>query len=371
MVLDVLKSAEKALADEVFSAMLYERIAMLYDKNTIKQKLIEMAAMEREHAKFWRTFLEKRGRSSPSVKISKIKLFFYTVILKIFGLGLMLRMLESGERDAIRLYSEMLEHSELDEHEKDELRRILEDELIHEEEFVKEESKFKGFLMHVRDAVLGMNDGLVEILSVTTGLAGAYGNPFYIAIGGLIVGAAGALSMGIGALASVRAQRQVHESTLMRIAAASRYVAHVFKSRLIGCMTRKGYSRTVSEAVAEESSKDPKLLARVIAEEEYGLREEALENPLRAGAYTGMFYAVGAFVPLIPYFLGLPVVIAVILSLLLAGVALGATGFMIAISADLPVKRKMLEMIAFGLGSAGVTYVIGRIVSILFGIEVS
>ena len=208
MVLDVLKSAEKALADEVFSAMLYERIAMLYDKNTIKQKLIEMAAMEREHAKFWRTFLEKRGRSSPSVKISKIKLFFYTVILKIFGLGLMLRI-------------------------------------------------------------------------------------------------------------------------------------------------------------------DPKLLARVIAEEEYGLREEALENPLRAGAYTGMFYAVGAFVPLIPYFLGLPVVIAVILSLLLAGVALGATGFMIAISADLPVKRKMLEMIAFGLGSAGVTYVIGRIASILFGIEVS
>jgi len=50
---------------------------------------------------------------------------------------------------------------------------------------------------------------------------------------------------------------------------------------------------------------------------------------------------------------------------------LGATGFMIAISVDLPVKRKMLEMVAFGLGSAGVTYVIGRIASILFGIEVS
>jgi len=270
MVFDILKSAEKALADELFSAILYERIAMLYGSSTLKRKLVEMAAMEREHAKFWRSFLQKRSRSSLYVKISRVKLAFYTVMLRVFGLGLTLRMLESGERDAVRLYSEMLEHSKLDKREKDMLRRILEDELIHEEELVEEESKFKGFLMHVRDAVLGMNDGLVEILSVTTGLAGAYGNPFYIAIGGLIVGAAGALSMGIGALASVRAQRQVHESALMRIAAASRYVAHVFKSRLVECMTRKGYSRTVSEAVAEESSKDPKLLARVVAEEDVG-----------------------------------------------------------------------------------------------------
>jgi len=99
----------------------------------------------------------------------------------------------------------MLESSELSKHERRELIKILEDELTHGDEFLREESKLEDFLAYVKDAVLGMNDGLVEILSVTTGLAGAYGNPFNVALGGLIVGIAGALSMGIGALVSARA----------------------------------------------------------------------------------------------------------------------------------------------------------------------
>ena len=52
--------------------------------------------------------------------------------------------------------------------------------------------------------MLGMNDGLVEVLSVSVGLAGVYGNPFYVALGGLIVGIGGVLSMAIGVLISVR-----------------------------------------------------------------------------------------------------------------------------------------------------------------------
>ncbi len=88
--------------------------------------------------------------------------------------------------------------------EKDKLRRILEDELLHEEE-----SMFKDFMDHVRDAILGMSDGLVEVLSVSAGLAGVYGNSFYVVLGSTIVGIAGALSMGIGAFTSVRAQKQV------------------------------------------------------------------------------------------------------------------------------------------------------------------
>ena len=90
----------------------------------------------------------------------------------------------------------MLDNPGLDEGEKAEIRRILAEELIHEQELAEEESRFIELLDHVRDMVLGMNDGLVEILSVTAGLAGAYGNPFYVALSGSVVAIAGALSMG-------------------------------------------------------------------------------------------------------------------------------------------------------------------------------
>ena len=49
---------------------------------------------------------------------------------------------------------------------------------------------------------------------------------------------------------------------------------------------------------------------------------------------------------------------------------LGITGFLIAVSAGLSIEWKMLELICAGLGSAMLTYGIGRIASILLGIEV-
>jgi len=72
------------------------------------------------------------------------------------------------------------------ENEREKLKEIL----------AEEELKFTELLNHVRDMVLGMNDGLMEILSVTAGLAGACGDPFMVGLSGLVVAIAGSLSMG-------------------------------------------------------------------------------------------------------------------------------------------------------------------------------
>jgi len=124
-------------------------------------------------------------------------------------------------------------------------------------------------------------------------------------------------------------------------------------------------------ALADESMKEPKLMARIISEEEYGLREEKLENPAAAGLYTGVAYLLSSFLPILPYFMELPIMLALFLSLLFAGLALFITGFLIAISADLPIKKKILEMILAGFGSAAVTFTMGKLFSILFGITVT
>jgi len=366
---DVLRVAVESLADEMFAVEIYRRLAGLYRSEATRAKLLRIAEMEEGHVEYWRSFLERRGYDPSTVRINRLKVALYTALFRLLGLGLTLRILEIDEREAAEVYSKLIDHPELSEEEKRGLTKLLEDELVHEEEVSREESRFEEFLRHVKDAVLGMNDGLVEVLSVTTGLVGVYGDPFHVALGGLIVGTAGALSMGIGAYASVKAQRQVHEGLLRHVGAAARYAARVFRDRVVGYMTRKGFSRRVSEALAEESVKNEKLLSRIVAEEEYGLREESLEDPGKAGLYTGFFYMVGAALPLIPYFAGLTISVALVLSLVFAGLALAVTGSIIALSANLPVKRKVVEMMLFGLGSAAATFIIGRLASILFGIE--
>jgi VIT1/CCC1 family predicted Fe2+/Mn2+ transporter len=366
----IVRMAKAALADETLANTTYSRLAQLYSSDAMRGKLAEISEMEMGHARFWAEFLERRGYEVSSIRAGRLRVFLYILLLRTLGLSLTLRMLERSESSAVEHYSKMLDSPEVDDSVKGELKRILEDEFIHEQEFAEEESMFKEFTRHVRDAVLGMNDGLVEILSVTAGLAGAYGNPLLVALSGVIVSIAGALSMGIGTFASVRAQRQVHEGIIGRILVASRYVAHLLKDRIGGYMAKKGYSANVSQAIAEESSEDSRMLSWVIAEERHGLREEDLGSPGKAAVYSGLFNMVGALVPLIPYFLRPPISTAIALSLLFVGLALAFTGFLVALLADLPLKRKMLEMVLVGFGSAGASYAVGTIASMLFGVSV-
>ena len=367
---DLVEVAVRSLADELLAAEVYRRAVLLHVPSEVGEKLLGMAEMEEGHARFWAEFLRRRGFDPSRVRVSRLKVLLYALAFRLLGLGLTLRLLEMSEREAVDAYSRLLEHPELGEEERRGLAKLLEDELVHEHELSREESRFEELLSHIRDAVLGMNDGLVEVLSVTAGLAGAYGDPFHVALGGLIVGVAGALSMGIGAFASAKAQREVHEGTLRRVKAAARYAVSVFRERVLEYMVRKGFSRRVAGEVAEESARDSALLSRIVAEEEYGLREESLEDPVRAGAYTGAAYMVGALLPLLPYFAGLSIAVALPLSLAFAGLALAATGFIVALSANLPVGKKALEMVALGLCSAAATFAVGRLASALLGIAV-
>ena len=103
----------------------------------------------------------------------------------------------------------MLESSDLTDQEKELLMDIIKDEVLHENLLESEEKSYKTFLEHVREIVLGMNDGLVEVLSVSAGLAGTFVFPLYVFAGGILVGIEGALSMGIGAYASSKTSTQI------------------------------------------------------------------------------------------------------------------------------------------------------------------
>lgn len=366
----VIDVARESLRDELESALIYGHLANRYRGTGLSEKLRKIAKMEGDHAAFWADFLRRRGVDPSGIKPRRLRIRLYMLLFRLLGLGLTIKLLENGEIKAIETYARLLESPDLSGEEAEELKKILADELLHEEEFATEETRLKEFMEHVRDAVLGMSDGVVEILSVSAGLAGAYGNPLNVALGGLIVGIAGSLSMGIGAFSSVRAQRQVRLGVLSRIVLAVKHLPGIFIDRIKEYMVRKGFSEEAARVIAEESVSRKDLLKRIIAEEEYGIREETLEHPGKAGLYTGLFYIVGAIIPLIPYFLTLPIGIAIPLSFVFAATMMAFTGFIIAVSANLDVKMKMIELVAAGLGAAAITFIVGRVASVLLSIEV-
>lgn len=365
----LIKYAIESYLDELLASEIYKKLAEHSKDESLNNKLIKASEMERRHSEFWKKFLERRGVNTEDYKINPLKVKFSLLLYRILGLGLTLRILERGERKAIETYSIILSNEGLSEDERAEIKRILEDELLHEEDFL-EEGKFKEFLNHIRDAVLGMSDGLVEILSVSSGLAGAYGDPLYVALGGLIVGIGGALSMGIGAYINIKSQNQVKTGTLYRLSAAAKYATRALIDRVMRKLKEEGFNQDTLTALSRDLEEKPNLLSKLAISEEENVSSEDIENPLKAGLYTGLFYIIGSIFPLSPYFLMLPIPFSRPLSFLSAGLLLALTGFIIAISASLDVREKILEFVVAGSGAAFLTYLIGSLASLLFGIEV-
>jgi len=102
------------------------------------------------------------------------------------------------------------------------------------------------------------------------------------------------------------------------------------------------------------------LLARIVAEEEYGIKEEALGNPLKTALHAGLIRIIGTILPLIPYFLNQPIPIAIPFSILITVLLLVITGSIVALSAELDIKKKIIELTISGLVLATATFIIGK-----------
>jgi vacuolar iron transporter family protein len=359
--------ARRALETEIIAENIYRHLSEITREPVVKKAYSDLSVMEKGHVEFWTAFLVKRGINTAKIRPSARYIWLQKAKLRLLGSSLTLKIMENEENQAIEMYSSLQESPDLEAAEKARLKDVLSDELVHEGYFTNQESNIDNLTFYIKDAVLGFSDGLVEILSIITGLAGASGSTLAVAISGLVVGVAGGLSMGISTYSSSRSQRQVHEGTIKRIVSASRFVGHIFKERIFNHLVKRGYSRRLSTEVAEETAKDQRLLSDVIAEQEYGLHKANFSSPLKSGLYAGISNLIAAFIPLLPFFFTSDIHTALILALILAIIALALTGYLVAVLANLSPAKKISEMLFTGLFTAAITYGIGRLAAMFLG----
>lgn len=356
---DVVKNAKAFYEDEYKDSVLYANLAKIEEDEKLKREFLRLSNIESKHAKFWHDFLKRRGAEAPRVKIGKSSLLLIRALRRILGPGAIVSLLEMGENSAIQKYFRFLTTHRFEDEERLRLNGVILDELEHERFF--SDSKKRFHMENIRDFVLGMNDGLVEILGAVTGLSAVYThNPFLVGISGLIVGVAGALSMGIGSFISVRSQRQVNESVKQRMEVLFRVAPEKAKEQLLSKLLESGMPPEVAQEVAEKLSLNENALLNLLIKEEG-------ENEIRAALYTGLAYLMGVFFPVVPYFIAKSSLVALPFSILFAGVALGTVAVTISLLSGISIKKKAFEMVATGLGAAFISYLFGRLMESLFG----
>ena len=215
----------------------------------------------------------------------------------------------------------------------------------------------------LRAAVLGSTDGLVSNLSLLMGIAGSGAPRETIIVAGLAGLVAGSLSMALGEYLSVQSARELFANEL-RI--EERQLAQSPDDEVVELREiykRKGVPAPMAQELADHMVRsDPGLALDTMAREELGFDPQELGGSAWVAAGTSLLlFAVGAFVPLLPFLVANGVT-AMIAAAGLSGLGIFALGAGITRLTGIHPIRSGLRQLAFAAAAAGITFGIGTIV---------
>lgn len=216
----------------------------------------------------------------------------------------------------------------------------------------------------LRAAVLGANDGLTSNLSLVMGVAGAQFDSTTILITGVAGLLAGSCSMAMGEWISVQSSRELYQRQI----SVERMEIDTFPDEeaeeLSLIYQAKGLPEAEAQAVAAQLMADKTSALDAMAREELGLDISELGgSPWIAAASSFLLFAVGALIPMLPFFF-LTGATAVVASIAAAGIGLFGIGAAITLLTGRSVPYSGLRQLLFGLAAAGVTFVLGRLIGI-------
>jgi VIT1/CCC1 family predicted Fe2+/Mn2+ transporter len=216
----------------------------------------------------------------------------------------------------------------------------------------------------LRAAVLGAGDGLITNVSLVLGVAGASANASTVRLAGTAGLLAGAFSMAAGELVSVRAQQELAESELQveRQELAEEPEAEL---RELAAMYRaRGVPAADAETVARILSANDRVALDTHARLELGIDPDAAGMARKASVFSFLAFAIGALLPLFPWFFTTGTA-AVVASIVIGAVAALALGAVIGLFSGTSVTRTAVRQLAVAAVAAGVTYGVGS----LFGVS--
>jgi VIT1/CCC1 family predicted Fe2+/Mn2+ transporter len=212
----------------------------------------------------------------------------------------------------------------------------------------------------LRAAVLGANDGLVSNLSLVMGVAGASLTERTVLVTGLAGLLAGACSMAMGEWVSVQSSRELYEKQVAVEEAEIAAMPDEEKEEMALIYMAKGLPEDEAKQVAERIMADGKTALEAMTREELGIDPDEMGgSPWTAASSSFLLFAGGAGVPVLPFFL-LQGRAATIGSIVASGLGLLVIGFAITLFTGRSVLFTGLRQVVFGLGAAGVTFLIGH-----------
>jgi VIT1/CCC1 family predicted Fe2+/Mn2+ transporter len=217
----------------------------------------------------------------------------------------------------------------------------------------------------LRAAIFGVSDGLVSNAALVLGIAGATsgGDGSFVVLAGVAGLLAGAFSMAAGEYVSMRSQTEVLERQIELERAELEAMPEEEEKEIAAIYRGRGFGEAEAAAIAKKLMSDPKIALETLVREELGLDPEELGSPWGASIGSFVSFAVGAFVPLLPFIL-LTGGTALAVSIGLTSLALFAVGASVSLLTGRSALYSGARQLLIGIAAAGITYVIGSLIGV-------
>src|SRR5256884_3254062 len=336
--------------------------------------LVKMAGAEARHAQKWEQKLAELG-AEPTKEERTLKMRLQGWMRRQLGTEAALRQLEGEEDKDIARYEAQARNIN-DTEAQTMLREVRREEESHGRVIREMISPIgpQGMLdvmlrrerWHKRgggwlgDAIYGANDGLGAVFGIVSGVAGYTGaaDSHFVLVSGLAGMMASALSMGSGAFLATKSEREVFEAEIGREKREIEEDPEEEQEELALFYQLKGFTEDESRMLASRLAEKPEQFLRTLAHEELGLSEDSFPNPWLAAVSATISTALGAFIPIIPFFF-LSGITAIIVAAIISLIA----HFVVGAAKTLVTGRSWLssgtEMTVVGAVEAVITYVLG------------
>jgi VIT1/CCC1 family predicted Fe2+/Mn2+ transporter len=366
---DTIERYKTNLTDEREAVTLYQALATAESDPHLAAIYSKMAEVERRHASVWEDRLREAGASVPAFAPSwRVRTLAW--LARRLGPSAVLPMITSMERDAVHTYDQQPEALAVG---------MPQEERSHARVFRAVEMASRGGASGavlarlegrhraaggnaLRAAVLGASDGLTSNMSLVMGVAGVALSGRSILLTGLAGLLAGALSMAIGEWLSVQSARELSERQISvereELAAAPAEE----QEELALIYQAKGVDEAGARELAQRLMTQGGSALDTLAREELGVNPEELGGSAPQAAFTSFFlFAIGAMVPVLPYFVATGTV-ALVASLALSILGLFAIGAGITLTTGTPLLKAGGRQVLFGTTAAAITFGLGRLV---------
>ena len=212
----------------------------------------------------------------------------------------------------------------------------------------------------LRDVILGGQDGLVNILGIILGVIGGGGSNTVLLAAGCAAAITESISMGAVGYTSSISERDHYEAERAREAAEIATVPDAERQEIRDIYASRGFTGNLLDGVVETITANRETWLGTMMDEELHLQPVQSRDILRTAVVITIATLIGHLIPLIPFVL-LPRTQALVLAIVLSGLALFGVGVYSALTLVGDWRKSGLRFVAIGLGAAAVGFLVGRL----------